>query len=437
MKRPGKPSGFTLIEIMVATALTLTMMAAVVQIFAMIGESVSDSRAVLEMCDRLRSTSVKLTDDLSGVTVTMVPPRRSEDYEGYFVIMERDLPIFKGYLAPQACEDGACTPDPSVGDYDDILMFTTRGKGDPFVGRCALSPDGTTKSNVVEVIWFVRGTTLYRRQLLVAPGVNLQGVSQADFYRNYDLSVHWDTVNSRLVANSLGDLTRPECRFAYNPDPALFPPRPPYAVKDWDQLGMPTLCECTSSGWTAGTALPPVTVSGSEPFDAWNHPNPWDEVDPATGHLTDYYTSGSPQPGQRVSEDVILTDVIGFDVKVWDPSADAGVGGYVDLGDGGAAPGDPKSGLAGDPGSGIPFIYDTWSLHYEYDGRDQDSSGIPDQAINGFDDNENGIVDDIMERETMPPYPVPLRGIQVKIRVFERASRQIREVTIVQDFLPK
>ena len=38
---------------------------------------------------------------------------------------------------------------------------------------------------------------------------------------------------------------------------------------------------------------------------------------------------------------------------------------------------------------------------------------------------------------TSPPYPYPLRGIQVKIRVFEPDSRQVREVTVVQDFLPQ
>ena len=46
-------------------------------------------------------------------------------------------------------------------------------------------------------------------------------------------------------------------------------------------------------------------------------------------------------------------------------------------------------------------------------------------------------VDDAMERETMPPYTDALRGIQIKIRVYEPDSRQIREVTVVQDFLPK
>ena len=41
------------------------------------------------------------------------------------------------------------------------------------------------------------------------------------------------------------------------------------------------------------------------------------------------------------------------------------------------------------------------------------------------------------EKPSSPPYPAPLRGIQIKIRIFEPDSRQIREVTIEQDFLPK
>ena len=52
-----------------------------------------------------------------------------------------------------------------------------------------------------------------------------------------------------------------------------------------------------------------------------------------------------------------------------------------------------------------------------------------------MDNNDDGGVDDPNERETFPPYPVSLRGIQVKIRIYERDSRQIREVTVMQDFL--
>jgi len=33
-----------------------------------------------------------------------------------------------------------------------------------------------------------------------------------------------------------------------------------------------------------------------------------------------------------VADDIILTNVIGFDVKAWDPLANGGAGAYVDLG---------------------------------------------------------------------------------------------------------
>jgi hypothetical protein len=89
-------------------------------------------------------------------------------------------------------------------------------------------------------------------------------------------------------------------------------------------------------------------------------------------------------------------------------------------------------------------VYDTWSTHYENVGLYGLDTTIypPGRSTNGFDDPgnsgvTNGIVDDDDEKITSPPYPAPLRGIQVKIRVFEPDSRQIREVTIVQDFLPK
>jgi hypothetical protein len=92
---------------------------------------------------------------------------------------------------------------------------------------------------------------------------------------------------------------------------------------------------------------------------------------------------------------------------------------------------------------GTPSVYDTWSFHYEHDGIDQDAAtdngaGI-DQGTNGLDDDVgagavNG-VDDILERETSPPYPVPLRGMQVKLRIYEPDTRQIREATVTRNFV--
>jgi hypothetical protein len=89
------------------------------------------------------------------------------------------------------------------------------------------------------------------------------------------------------------------------------------------------------------------------------------------------------------------------------------------------------------PGSYLFATYDTWSLHYEYDGLDQDGDGLVDEGTNGFDDDEINGVDDIGERETAPPYADPLRGVQVTVRVYEPGTRQLRQSTVVVDFIPE
>ena len=102
--------------------------------------------------------------------------------------------------------------------------------------------------------------------------------------------------------------------------------------------------------------------------------------------------------------------------------------------------------------------YDTWSLHYENNGlnddHDFDANGKPmiDEGTNGLDDwghyqnpsppplvvtDQRLGVDDVGERETAPPYDKPLRGMQVVLRLYERDSRQVRQVSVVQHFVPE
>jgi len=417
-------SGFTLVELLVATSLTLLLMAVVVAGFASIGESVDRSRAVLEMADRQRAAAARLQRDLQGMTVTMDPPRHPAEDEGYFELIEGPVgPAVQPQTVAVDSENGL--PDTSVGDFDDILMFTTRTTGRPFVGRYVGSPTGSIQSDVAEVAWFVRGRTLYRRVLLVVPGLDLSGFPAAGFYAENDISVRLE--GNRLVANSLGDLTRRECRFAH--DVRGFP----FEVRAWGQLGLPTLRECSASNWVAGGQQPPTQAPMAPQIDFWsNNPqlvHPWPGVDPQTGCLSGY-------AGPRVADDVILTNVIAFDVKVWDPGAND----YVDLGGPNAVTfalgrQHPRSILRATAQQAR--IYDTWSDHYEHDGFDQDGDGLADDGTNGFDDDGNGLVDDPLERETWPPYPIPLRGIRVTIRCFERDSRQVRQLTVVQEFLPR
>jgi type II secretory pathway pseudopilin PulG len=105
---------------------------------------------------------------------------------------------------------------------------------------------------------------------------------------------------------------------------------------------------------------------------------------------------------------------------------------------------------------GVPATYDTWTTYYETDGIDQNNldgdgdiftgadqgtNGLDDQAFYDHDNNPltvpvlmtiNG-PDDPMESETSPPYPYVLKGVQVKMRVYEPESRQIRETSVTRN----
>jgi len=242
-----------------------------------------------------------------------------------------------------------------------------------------------------------------------------------------------------LVPNSLGDLTKRENRFGHYPTDVVATPTFPYSL-----------------------------------------------------------VSIAPLAGSRVGEDIILNNVLGFDVRVFDPDAPVQVpnaGGAVTPGDLGYAVGDPTQGLgayvdlcwgrsttpptaAAVVAPGTPFtagsstafqsfgvksinnaatttalagtvaapqladatvnaaIYDTWSTHYEANGVDENGINGVDEGTNGLDDNSNGLVDEPLEAETSAPYPVPLRGIEVRIRCYEPSSRQVRQVTIRHTFVP-
>ena len=116
--------------------------------------------------------------------------------------------------------------------------------------------------------------------------------------------------------------------------------------------------------------------------------------------------------------------------------------------------------------------WDSWTTFYERDGRNQDGDMVTDESTNGLDDDNARGVDDAGEFETRPPYPSwvgdnlvdddldgtidesgsnaqdegnpmlsrpagspDLRGIQVRLRMYEPGTRQTRQATIVADFV--
>ena len=78
--------------------------------------------------------------------------------------------------------------------------------------------------------------------------------------------------------------------------------------------------------------------------------------------------------------------------------------------------------------------YDTWSRDYEVNGLDDDGDGVVDEGSNGTDTDGDGWPEYSGTAETSPPYPVALRGVEVRIRCYEPHSKQVRQITIRHSF---
>ena len=387
--RPPTPlrSGFSLAELLVASTIGLLVMAGVASLFSVFSRSLSQSQSTVDLTSRMRAAAWKLRQDLDGVTCPVVPWLSPDANTGYFEISEgpqRDTTLTFVANAGTANLEA---------DTDDVLMFTTRAPAGSFSGRY-LTADRTIESPYAEVAWFCQeaanqpaaGTKVYnlhRRQLLVLgyvgmpefSGNSIAGAVPA-IYETYDLSLRSE--GGRLYPNTLGDLTKRENRLAHG---AAFP----HALT-LDIAARPT--------WQAATF--------SQTERAW--------------------------------EDVILTYVVSFDVRVFDPQATARRAGGVTLypGDPGYAAGTPATpapaagayidlgggqggrlGQPADPKSGLVATYDTWSQHYVAGG-----AGLNDPAA----------------YTRAPPYPVPLEGVEVRIRCYDPTSKQVRQVSVRHSF---
>jgi hypothetical protein len=511
----------TLVEMLIAMALTLILVYAIAEFYAYIGPSVKDGRAMIDLVAQLRTATSRLRADLELITVPMGVFNDDGSSMGYFTIREglrSDVDADGNGTADATPADlalfQAANVSTMLGDSDDFLAFTIRSDGAPFTGQVVtvdlalgtpiLDASGnavtaTGASTTAEVAWWTSFSDLnanqawnpneprilQRRQLLVAPEYNLVHTGDTNFSGRYFVRINTSTMSpaeayyrllqecdvsvrpvavinnfTYFIANSLLDLTRRENRFMHVQINGLFP-HPLDLNPDFD-----------------GDRTQNRSVTPANDGAQWR----W------------------VLAGTRLGEDRMLSNVLAFDIRVYDPSAailadntditgqgtpgnttddaqgtvqpgDAGwatcltnnypisgFGAYVDLfysryATPVASPPNPAPIFAvapayvGPPASQAAYLtalgatYDTWALSYERDGVDQLGDGRIDLGTNGFDDLDiltgttiNG-VDDPGERETAAPYPIALRGIQVRLRVYEPTTRQVRQATIGWDFI--
>lgn len=389
--------GVTLVEMLVTVAVSMIMIIAIVKLFQTTRDGVSSSRSIIEMSGQLRSAAQRLQLDLDGITVPVRPwPEQAGAY-GYFEINEGPLYDYSN----QTTDFGDLAT--VVGDWDDRISFTSRNQDEPFTGRCIINGVPTTiQSEYAEIIWWARrvpGTnriTLHRRALLIRPDLGQIGVN----FNENDVSV---APNGE--ANSLQSLMRRENRFAH-------------------------------------VGAFPHAMAASENIVI--------------------------QTGDHIGNDLVLNDVLAFDVKVYDPMAQvrlnngipcspsdpawtggaaAGVGTYVDLYYGLYAPPPQATNFSVVPqfrtgatnANGLAqygnhACYDTWTTSYERDGIQQ-SGTVADPGNSGTEYLDGRYGSQL--RETTPPYPFPLRGVKISIRMTDPSSGQVRQSSVVADFIPE
>lgn len=136
LSRRRRNGGFTLLEVLIATAVTMLMMLGLAQIFRVLGESMSQGRAGLELNNRLRSVMHRIRTDLDNVTVNPRPPITVGSAQGYLKYYEGPASDYTFSLIPPLNPDTGTNELLSrLGDVDDIFMATVKAKDTWFTGK--------------------------------------------------------------------------------------------------------------------------------------------------------------------------------------------------------------------------------------------------------------------------------------------------------------
>ena len=130
----------TLIEVMIATTITLLMMLALAQGFKTMSETVSQGRSKLSLSDQLRGLSELIRMDLRGRTTDNDTPQSFLAAEGYFKYYDGPITDSSATLFNHIPTVGSTVEQrfsaSRWGDIDDILMFTAKARtGQVFRGK--------------------------------------------------------------------------------------------------------------------------------------------------------------------------------------------------------------------------------------------------------------------------------------------------------------
>ncbi len=541
----SRQRGFSVLELLIATTIAMVILLVVTKWFRDLSNATAKSRALVEMSGQLRSVIAQLESDMRGATYphgampgTVAPMGYIQYVEG----MAKDaIPAWPMQTLPPNTgtslnmpavsyrnNSGLIPASPSgipahfanirykdaltgnlldaspnylvdqstsrFGDLDDVLSLTTRNLDSPYRGSILLATTDPTPNDIVpqsiesplaEVVWWVQGLDengdgiiadaerqVHRRLFLIRPDLtgainttwrklrNPAGGSPPGFalsrsdalqimYEQCDISftISVDgSGNETALANSLADLAAPSSQAADSSSPTA----PCRRIT----LGIPHRVQLNAISFPKEAHLPGRNIAPTRP--ALNR--------------------------SRYGEDVMISSVAAFDIRIYDDVAPlwgiagvtlnpgdpgytstgatkVGQGAFVDLNY--ALVRDPTTyGTASSYFSGPPSEYsgflrvpvssvaattysqlltafDTWApaANNAMDGVDSNAPG----TIIGVIDDEAELLAELPTSSApgqyfAPPYSSPLRALQVTLRTYDPDSRQIRQLKASASF---
>lgn len=160
--------GFTLIELMIATTLGLILLGGLVSIVAMVNTSFSDTRVLVDLQNRCRSTQMLLENDLSHISVNPEPPRPTQADDGYLSLGVSSLTFAD---SNKTSRGGLALVDSNIvnAGKNHYAAFTVFNRENPFTFTDPSNSARTLQTPYAEVVWFVYKYDLYR---VAVPFVN-------------------------------------------------------------------------------------------------------------------------------------------------------------------------------------------------------------------------------------------------------------------------
>ncbi len=455
-------AGFTLVEMLVSTALIVIVMLMFAQVYQVAASSVGTQKGIVENDQRSRTLTTVINNDVKARTFRFVLPVHPKlepvaftnlsDRAGYFSISENDplddaddgLSFTVRLETDDAPLTGRATkfdqPPLGLGPPNDNTLDQPEaddGQVDFAAGAPVVRQDSTGASRFAEICYFVRNGNLYRRVHLIRDPYDDAAAAQpaafpatdypaappgpfpSSFWHDFDYSAFYLTGTGPQFHNSSGDLNNdmassptsfghPRFRFGHDHlsgNPREYVNQPAGTPLSQLFIGRFTQQETSHPEFGYPGRIPDLdgdAAFNNSPFDAATPTNLGlfnGIVSYQPGVDGNFGTSDDVQfTGPRRGEDILLSHVHSFDVKVFDQAYDETGGsdmnrnGKIDVPADGGAFAD-----VGHTAAGGDYRY-SWNRCPGYGPRipEAGADGLP--GVAGFDDNGDGTTDTVAER---------------------------------------